>query len=182
MVRRVGCQTTHAQLHLAANRKAGFLQFNSEPPPKGRGNWAKTLSLTPRGLEQAQGWVTRVLNGHLMTITLPENPTANTDVRQWLDDLPGVVVANPNSPSTPAPYDTVTLALMMCWVYQQSNKLVWAGALTKPLDLRNSSRVLLDLADAGCLKPNRRWGRMRYYLMTSVGEQIAYSYIRTLLL
>lgn len=182
MVRRLGCQTAHAQLHLVANRKAGSLQFNGELPRKGRGNLAKTYSLTPSGLEQAQGWVTRVLNGHLMTIAMPKSPTARAGTQQWLDDLPGVVIANPSSPSTPAPYDTVTLVLMLCWVYQQGNRPVWANALTKPLHLKSSSRVLWELADAGCLKPDQRSGRVQYYLLTTVGEQIAYGYLRTILL
>lgn len=184
MRKRIDYSHTYTHQQLTTSCKAGYLRNIGELPRVGSGRLQPMYTLTPSGIEHAQGWVTNMLNGHLVAVDA-RGGQATTYLRQRLGRLPGVVIADSSARSIAVPYNTPTLVLALCWVYQQAGQNIGTVTIGKLLDMElgNAAKPLRQLVAS-------RWStsgigsgtNARYYQLTDQGEKLAYNYIRTLLL
>lgn len=181
----IACIGRHTYVHLRISDEAGHLQIIGLQPKRANNLRPPLYGLTPSGIEHAQGWVTSILNGHLVAVDLAGKPNAE-GIKQRLGTFPGVVT--PSLLNDPVPYTTAALMLILCWVYEQ-NSDIHAKIFDEPLGTKSidSYSILEQLANKGWVESDssdfhiRRPGKTQYRL-THAGKLRARSYISTLLL
>lgn len=162
-------------------QRAQYLQF-VRGIRSGKGGMPQNeYALTPAGYHHAQGWITRMFNGYILDIEVKDGMAA--EFREKLRQMEGIIVA-PTDKAAPIPYRTATLALMLSWMWQQSDTNLTANVIAATLNTgkSNASKLLLELRNANLLQFADPETFRDGYRVTDYGNQLAYNYIARLLL